>query len=156
MIDIAIPGAKHLKLQHLALDYNGTLAFDGVLIDGVRERLNTLARSLDVHVLTADTFGGVQAEMEGVACTVHILPREHQDEGKLTYVQRLGADACIGIGNGRNDWLMLKAAALGIVVMQGEGVAVETLLAADVIAPDILAALDLLTNPLRLIATLRT
>jgi soluble P-type ATPase len=50
---------------------------------------------------------------------------------------------------------MLKAADLGIAVMQGEGAAVETLLAAAVVAPDIRAALGLLLYPARLVATLR-
>jgi len=50
---------------------------------------------------------------------------------------------------------MLKAAALGLCVMSQEGAAVETLLAADLLVPDIFAALDLLDKPLRLIASLR-
>jgi soluble P-type ATPase len=44
---------------------------------------------------------------------------------------------------------------LGIAVIQTEGAAVEALLAADIVLPSILPALDLLTHPLRLIATLR-
>lgn len=36
-----------------------------------------------------------------------------------------------------------------------EGTAVEALMAADVIVPDIFTALDLLQIPLRLVATLR-
>ena len=68
---------------------------------------------------------------------------------------RLGREQCVGIGNGRNDRLMLQAAALGIVVMQAEGAAVETMLAADVVVPDITIGLDLLLHPLRLVATLR-
>ncbi|MCK7578153.1 MAG: hypothetical protein MZV65_22050 [Chromatiales bacterium] len=51
---------------------------------------------------------------------------------------------------------MLAAAALGIVVVQGEGADVQTLLAADVVAPDILTALGLLQAPQRLVATRRT
>ena len=50
---------------------------------------------------------------------------------------------------------MLEGAALGIAVIQAEGAAGETLMAADVVAPGILEALDLLANPLRLVATLR-
>jgi soluble P-type ATPase len=59
------------------------------------------------------------------------------------------------IGNGRNDQLMLAAAALGIAVVQEEGAAIESLSAADVVLPDIRSALDLLLFPKRLIATLR-
>jgi soluble P-type ATPase len=62
----------------------------------------------------------------------------------------------VALGNGRNDRLMLKEAALGIALLQAEGAAVEALLAADVVAPDILVALDLLLAPDGLIATLRS
>jgi soluble P-type ATPase len=60
------------------------------------------------------------------------------------------------IGNGRNDRLMLAESALGIAVVLGEGAAAVTLAAADVVCTDILAALALLTHPLRLVATLRS
>jgi soluble P-type ATPase len=64
--------------------------------------------------------------------------------------------AAVCVGNGRNDRLMLQEAGLGIAVVQGEGAAVQTALTADVLAPDILTALDLLIHPLRLVATLRS
>jgi soluble P-type ATPase len=50
---------------------------------------------------------------------------------------------------------MLKTAALGICILSTEGTAVDTLLAADLVAPDIQSALDLLEKPLRIIASLR-
>jgi len=156
MIQIAIPGHKDLHLEHLVLDYNGTLAVDGQLIGGVAERLTTLAEQVQIHVLTADTFGQVNSAVADIPCRVSVLPPGQQAEGKLAYVQRLGVEQTACVGNGRNDRLMLAAAALGIAVVQAEGAAVQTVTAADVIAPDIRAALDLLTNPLRLVATLRS
>ncbi len=62
MVAIEIPGRKSLSLCDLVLDYNGTLAFDGKIVPGVAQRLVSLAGLLDVHVLTADTFGGVREE----------------------------------------------------------------------------------------------
>ena len=50
---------------------------------------------------------------------------------------------------------MLREAALGICVMSQEGVATETLLAADLLMPDIITALELLDKPLRIVASLR-
>jgi P-type E1-E2 ATPase len=156
MIEITIPGYKKLQLNHLVLDYNGTLACDGQLLPGVAERLNTLSTQMKIHVLTADTFGSVRSAMSEVSCELSILAPENQDVGKLKYVERLGSEVTVCIGNGRNDRLMLKEAALGIAVLEGEGAAVETIMAADVLAPNILAALDLLLQPLRLVATLRS
>jgi soluble P-type ATPase len=155
MLEIAIPGTPSLRFEHLVADFNGTLAVDGVLIAGVAEALRTLAATLAIHVVTADTFSRVKQAMAGVPCVTTILPPGDQDSAKLRYIERLGASGCVCIGNGRNDRLMLAAAGLGIAVIQGEGAAVETLLAAKVAVPDIGAALGLLVNPARLTATLR-
>ena len=84
-----------------------------------------------------------------------ILGPEAQDRAKLEYVQSIGAERTVAVGNGYNDRLMLAEAALGIVVMGQEGAAVQTVLASRVACHDICSALDLLRNPQRLAATLR-
>ncbi len=137
------------------MDYNGTLACDGDLLNGVKEMLLALADSLDLHVLTADTFGSVKSELKGIPATVSIIPADNQDKGKYDYVKRLGCAYTVCIGNGRNDRLMLKEAGLGIALIQEEGACAETLLSADIVCKDILSALKLLTHNKRLIATLR-
>jgi soluble P-type ATPase len=156
MIDIDIPGFGKLHLEHLVLDYNGTLAIDGEPIEGVAERLKNLSKSLTVHVVTADTFGKVVSRLDDLPCRICILPQKNQAEGKLNYIQELGVTHTVCAGNGRNDRLMLEAAALGIAVIQEEGAAYDALSHADIICPSILSALDLLTNPLRLVASLRS
>ena len=156
MIEIDIPGFGRLRLERLILDYNGTIAVDGQPVQGVKERLIALARHVEIHVLTADTFGGVEKKLSDIPCKIHILPVEAQDKAKMEYVDRLGADRTVCIGNGRNDVMMLKKAALGIAVVQDEGAATSAILSADVVATDILSALDLLTNHIRLTATLRS
>jgi soluble P-type ATPase len=155
MIEIPIPGHETLRLSFLVLDYNGTLACDGRILDGVRDRLEVLSKSLEIHVLTADTFGSVRSELTGIPCTLSVIPRENQAEAKASYVKVLGFERTVCIGNGRNDRLMLKQAALGIAVILEEGSSPETVLAADVVTHSILDALDLLLFPLRLTATLR-
>ncbi|MGB5984441.1 MAG: ATPase P [Desulfobacterales bacterium] len=155
MIQVTIPGYPELKLHHLVLDYNGTLAVDGVLLPGVAEALSRLAADLEIHVVTADTFGKVQAALAQVPCTVTILPPGSQDIAKLNYIRKLGCQATVCMGNGRNDRMMLKAAALGVAVILAEGAAVASILAADIVCSGIREALELIANPLRLTATLR-
>jgi soluble P-type ATPase len=155
VIEIDIPGFKPLRASHLVLDYNGTLSCDGKLIDGVADRLKSLAELLEIHVLTADTHGGAARELSRVPCKVSVIPKESQAAAKMSYVKTLGPEKSVTIGNGRNDWMMLKEAALGIAVVQAEGAAIEAILAADVVSNGILDALDLLNHPLRLTATLR-
>ena len=155
MIEVNVPGHKTFRLHHMVLDYNGTLSCDGEVIPGVKERLTALSEHLSVHVVTADTFGKVKSRLKDVPCTITILPPESQDIGKLEYIKQLGAERTVCIGNGRNDRLMLKAAALGIAVILEEGAAMATVMDADAVFTNINSALDLLSHPLRLIATLR-
>jgi soluble P-type ATPase len=156
MLDIDIPGFRHLRLADLVCDYNGTLAVDGKLLPGVGATLTRLGADLRVHVITADTFGTAARELAGLALDVVPIPVEHQAEAKLAFVTGLDPDDVVAIGNGRNDRMMLAAAALGIAVMQAEGAAGQALQCADVIAPDILDAFDLLLRPQRLVAALRS
>jgi soluble P-type ATPase len=155
MLTITIPGWEVLRLQHLVLDFNGTLAVDGALLPGTAEALHRLAADLSLHVVTSDTLGTARQALAGLPCELVVIPAERQDFSKLSYVEHLGAGCCVCIGNGRNDRLMLAAAGLGIAVMQGEGAAVDALTAADAAVADIAAALDLLLRPQRLISTLR-
>ena len=156
MIEIDVPGFGELALAHLLLDYNGTLARDGELIEGVAPRLEALADALEIRVLTADTFGGARAELAGLPCAVTVLEAGDQAAAKAAAVERLDARAVAAVGNGRNDRLMLERAALGIAVVEEEGAAAATLGAADVVVNRIVDALDLLRRPGRLIATLRS
>lgn len=156
MLNLDIPGYPPLKLCHLVLDYNGTLAVDGRPVAVIGQLLTRLSADLDIHVVTADTFGKVREGLTDVPCTVSILPAGDQDQAKLDYINRLGSTQTVCMGNGRNDRLMLKAAALGVAVILEEGAAAETLLAADVVCRIIVDALELLLQPLRLAATLRS
>jgi len=157
MIKINIPGKDEiLEIRRLVLDFNGTLALDGKIKPGVGELLIKLSRQLQIHIVTAGTFGNVENEIHNIPCTLKILSGADQTGQKARYVEELGAENTAGIGNGRNDCAMLKKARLGILIIQEEGAAVECLLAADVVCTDIISALNLLLHPLRLSATLRS
>jgi soluble P-type ATPase len=140
MIVFDIPQRGEIAIEHVLLDFNGTIAIDGTLIPGVAGKLAQLASRVTVHVITADT---------------NIIARERQDRAKLAYAERLGLERVLAIGNGINDGLMLRQAALGICVIQGEGAAVRAMQAAEMVCLDIGAALDLLLRPHRVTATLR-
>lgn len=155
MMSIDIPGGPELELNHLVLDYNGTLARDGKLLAGLTPLFAALENHLTLHVVTADTHGSVRQQLTGISCELHILGAEQQDQAKCDYITALGCDHVVAIGNGRNDVLMLKEAALGIAVMQEEGMAALLVTAADVVCTSLHDGLGLLVNPARLQATLR-
>ena len=155
-MEIDIPGYGHLHLKYVVMDYNGTLAVDGLLADGVGEALNRLSEDMALHVITADTFGLAAQGLSGVNCGLQVLAGQDLAAEKQAFVRTLGAENTVSIGNGRNDRMMLKASALGIAVLLEEGAAVEAVMAADIICPSIMSALGLLENPMRLKATLRS
>jgi len=125
------------------------------MLEGVDDRLPLLSMRLRLHICTADTFGTVAEQTRRFETALKILKPTGQDEQKAEMVRKLGPLNCAAIGNGRNDVLMLKEAALGIAVAGPEGMATDLLEAADLICTDINDALDLLLAPKRLTATLR-
>ena len=155
MLEFAIPGWGDLAIEYLFLDVNGTLATDGELLPGVRERLLALAEQVQIVMLTADTHGKQAAIDADLGLTATRVTRGQERQQKAGLLSERGSQRCIAIGNGGNDVEMLAAAAIGIAVIGQEGANMEALQAADVVTTSILDALDLLLKPRRMAATLR-
>lgn len=156
LLEISIPTRGLLRLEYLVLDVNGTIALDGKLIPEVGDRLARLGEVLEIWLVSADTQGTLATLASLLKVTARRLQPGDEAAQKAALVTEIGADRVIAMGNGANDAAMLRRAALGIAVLGGEGLAMASLTAADVVAPDIGAALDLLLGPRRLLATLRT
>jgi len=152
---IDIPGIQPLEIKNIVFDYNGTIAIDGKVIDGVSENINELAGEFDFYVITADTFGSVEKELETTQCKVIKIPQSSQDISKLNFIKGLGSDTTLAVGNGRNDKLMLQEAVLGIGILQDEGICTEILLNTDILLKSIVDVFGYLRSEKRLIATLR-
>lgn len=155
MLKVEVPGFSNLDLEYLVLDFNGTIAIDGTLIPGVKERINELAQHLKIFVITADTFGTVKEECKDLNVEFFVLKKHLGTKEKESFVINLGVEKVTAIGNGSNDKLMLQQARLGIAALQNEGTSLQTLMSADVVTTSINDALDLLLKPKRLVATLR-
>ncbi len=154
MLTIPRPGLTPLELNHLVLDFNGTLALRGAVVDGVAERCQKLSQQLQLHCVTGDTYGTAKHALDGLPIQLHVLPMTGQSIAKRDYITQLQGGV-IAIGNGWNDRLMLAEADLGLAVMMSEGAASATLMAADAAFTSILDALDALSIPERMVAVLR-
>ena len=152
---IDIPGYKKITLKSLVCDYNGTIANNGKVIEGVKELIHLLSKQLTVYVITADTFGTVELELKDYNCSVIKISKMHQAEQKLELIQQLNPDTTVAVGNGRNDELMLKNAVLGIGILEKEGIFTKNLMSSDIVCKSIIDAFELLLTPNKLIATLR-
>ena len=152
---IEIPGYKELDLKYLVLDYNGTIARDGIIPESVKERLRILAEDYRIYVLTADTHGNAKEQCEDIPVILHTFPTGNDRDYKKEILKSMGSKHSVAIGNGRNDELMLKEAALGIAVMDREGMSAGLFRTADLCVRSMQDALDLLIYPGRIIAGLR-
>lgn len=155
MIELNIPGRDTIQIEHLVCDVNGTLAVDGKLSEGLPRLLKALQDRLTIHLLTADTHSRQAIIDQQLGLQAIRVKQGKEVEQKAAYVQGLNAAQVAAIGQGANDAAMLKAAALGVGILSAEGIASETLLAADLVVPDIYTALELFDKPLRIVATLR-
>jgi soluble P-type ATPase len=135
---ILIPGGEDLRLNHLMLDVNGTLTNRGMLLEGVTAAVAKLLPSLDIHLVSADTFGTLDSIADLLRATG---VRAGSGDDKLRKIDELGPRQ--------------TAAALGIVVIGPEGASSQAIRAADVVCLSILDALNLLLEPRALVATLR-
>ncbi|NDY42650.1 HAD family hydrolase [Dissulfurirhabdus thermomarina] len=158
-IALDLPCGVFYDLSNLVLDLNGTLTVDGRMIEGVPDRLKQLTQILNVHILTADTnqtLDRIAPELTGhMDITLHALESGRGDIQKLAYIERLGREKTVAIGNGCNDALMLREAAFGICVIGPEGASTKAIQASRVVFLNILDALDIFLKPHRMIATMR-
>lgn len=155
MLEIDIPGRGTFEIRHVVCDYNGTIAADGRLEEGVASRIREIAEYAQVIVLTADTFGTVRAECAGLPVDVRVFDRDDASACKAAIVRELGAEGCMCIGNGFNDIAMFGEAALSIAIVGKEGACGKLLTCADIVVTNALDAFDLLLRTDRLRATLR-
>jgi len=152
---IDIPGWGNIDIENIVIDLNGTVATDGRVPLEVKEKINFLSDQAKIYILTADTQGTANEEILGMNAELIKIPEEDSKQGKFDFLKTLNLEATVAIGNGNNDQLILKEAALGIAVLGDEGVSVSAIKTADIVVKNIQNALDLFLKPKRLIATLR-
>jgi len=151
---VEIPGKGELEIKTVVLDLNGTIVVRGQLVEGVKERVDTIKqKGLRVVLFSGDTRGN--AEKLAGELDIEFI-RAGTAEEKGAEISKLDSETCAAIGNGLIDVAKLGLAKLAIVTLQAEGIHTKALLAADVVVPSINDALDLLIDENSLIATLRS
>ncbi len=155
MIQAIIPGRGTLNLEVLVLDFNGTLSLDGQMFESVRDNIRRLSPLLEIHILTADTYGTVAQQCAGLPVQVKILESTDHVQEKADYLLQFGSREIVVIGNGANDQLMLAKAHLGIAVIGFEGASMQALQSADLVVNKIEDGFGLLLATQRLKASLR-
>jgi len=142
-------------INYLVLDFNGTIAKDGKVINDVVPLLNRIAKLIKVYVITADTFGTSEKECQPINCEIKVISGSSVGEQKLAFIKDIGASNTVAVGNGQNDCAMLQEAVLGIAIIGPEGACGKTITSADIVVHNIIDGLNLLLNSKRITATIR-
>ncbi len=154
MKTIAVPTYGILELENVVLDLNGTLTASGDLIPGVLDCLQTLrAQGLKIYILSGDTRGTLAQTFEGFQGIKAIATKTAQE--KKAFVESIGPEHTVCVGNGNIDVEMFKVARLSFCTIQAEGATTNAVLHADIVVTHIKHAFEILLDPDKLIATLR-
>ena len=147
-------GDEERMIETIVIDFNGTLAVDGVLVPGIKTKLKLLSKMVKVVVLTGDTYGTASEQMEGSGVEIHSFTSGNAGRMKEIFIKGLNPERTAAIGNGYNDQMMSEVAGLAIAVIGDEGCYGKLLGNADIVVVDIHKALDLFLHPKRIKATL--
>ncbi len=146
-------GVGEIELSTIILDLNGTIAIDGQIVIGVKERIEKLKElGFKIYLFTGDQRGN--AAMQAEKLGIEVEKATTADE-KETLTKKLDVDHTVAIGNGRIDIGTFKPCKLRIGTLQREGIHVGILEHIDILVPSINDALDLLINENSFNATMR-
>jgi len=156
MIEFTIPGKGRIRIKNIVFDVNGTIAIDGKIDEKIKKKLEKLAQKVTVILLTADTYGTIEKEMGKTGIKIQKISSPGEVEEKEDFIKKLGEEQTIAIGNGENDRLMLKRAILGICVVDKEGASSKAVKNSDIVVYGRETVFELIDNPQRIIASLRS
>ncbi len=156
MIEFTIPGRGRMRIKNIVFDVNGTIAIDGKIDEKIKKKLEKLAQKVTVILLTADTYGTIEKEMGKTGIKIQKISSPGEVEEKEDFIKKLGEEQTIAIGNGENDRLMLKRAILGICVVDKEGASSKAVTNSDIVVYGRETVFELIDNPQRIIASLRS
>lgn len=155
MIEFQVPGMGKVEIKNVVLDLNGTLSMNGAIPRDVERKIRQLSRMVNVFIMSSDTRGNLKELAERLGVDYRRVSSSPESVAKEKFVEELGSENTIAVGNGKNDELMLKKAKLGIAVIGEEGACSSTILNADVIVINPIHALELIMDPQKIVATLR-
>ncbi len=155
MLNFLIPGHDNVKIENILIDFNGTLAVDGILHEGIADKLIALSKIVDIIVVTADTNGTAREQLDNLPVHIRSFDGKNVSEEKKDILRQLNPVRTAAIGNGFNDHKMIREARLSIGVLGEEGIYSSLFSFTDIVVRDINDALDLFLKPNRIIASLR-
>lgn len=146
-------GVGEIELNTIILDLNGTLAVNGKVVEGVKERIAKLKElGFKILLFSGDQRGNAAQIVQELGIE---LQRATTTEEKEALTLKLDCEKTVAIGNARIDIGTFKPCKLRIGTLQAEGIHSAILQYIDVLVPSICDALDLLLNESSFNATMK-
>ncbi|MFW9770806.1 MAG: HAD family hydrolase [Candidatus Heimdallarchaeota archaeon] len=157
MRTLDIPNYGKITIKNIVFDVNGTIQFKGRISKKFIKYIKDLKRFYEIYLISADTRGNLRHLAEKLHVNyIRIFSVETSEaEAKNNELLKLGKDITVAIGNGNNDYLMLKNAIIGIAILGEEGSTKNAILNSDVILTNVIDAINFLLDEKTMIATLR-
>ena len=131
MVSIDIPGKGKMNIENLVLDFNGTIAYDGNIKNGIREKIQRVHEmGINIYILTADTYHQAAEQCKDMPVTLEIFDVDNAALSKREIVNNIDSKLTMTIGNGNNDVEMFEESILSVAVIGDEGCAVKAIFAA--------------------------
>ena len=70
---LAIQNVGEIEIKNIVLDYNGTIAKDGIVKENVKKYISILSKTFDIYVITSDTHGSAAENLKGLNVRLKIL-----------------------------------------------------------------------------------
>ncbi|MBD3280105.1 HAD family hydrolase [Candidatus Dojkabacteria bacterium] len=146
-------GVGEIELNNIILDLNGTLAVNGSIAEGVKERLTKL-RELGYQIIlfTGDQRGNAAELTSDLGIS---FKKASTSEEKEALTKEMDVEKTVAIGNARIDIGTFRDTKVRIATIQAEGIHTGILEYVDILVPSINDALDLLINKNSFEATMR-
>jgi soluble P-type ATPase len=148
-----IPGAEDIEITAIVIDFNGTLAVRGEVVQGAAEKINQMKQlGFRIILVTSDQRGNAKA----AAAKLGIEFVEAKDAGaKEKFMLTLDSGKVAAIGNARIDTGLYKKAKIRVATLQAEGIHTGILPFVDMIVPSVIDALDLFMDADTFVATMK-
>ncbi len=156
-IDIKIPWGEKYSINNVVFDLNGTLANDGKIAENTIDLLEKLARDAKMYIVTADTHNTAEELKDKLGDLAEIIVLKSNDHAqeKARFVHTLGFRETVTVGNGANDLKMMEEGILSFGIIGGEGLYGPLLAKVDIVVQNVDHAIEMLINPMKIVATIR-
>lgn len=135
-----VSGVGEYDIDTIVFDLNGTLAYDGKLIKGVKKRFKKLKKmGFNLYIISSDQYGS--GELLAKSLDVGFYAASNTDE-KEKVLKKFNNPKIAAVGNGRVDLGLFRYSMLSVAIIEAEGMHTEVLTSADVVFTSITNVLD--------------